>query len=566
MRCVNRATNPHHAMKKIDVIIPVYRGLAETKACIDSVLAAKNDTPCEVIIINDASPDREVCDYLNQLTPEPGRLSVITHEQNRGFVVSCNRGMAAHPDRDVVLLNSDTEVCDGWLDRLARCAYSQSQIASVSPFSNNATLASYPHFCQTNDLPANMPLAELDALFMRQNSGKSVEIPTGVGFCMYMRRAAIDAVGNFDEAAFGLGYGEENDWCLRATAAGYRHLLCADTFVYHRGEVSFGAGGEAKRRHAQQIIDSRYPHYSQLIADHMREDPARPLRRAVDLARLTGSSLPRLLLVTHNWGGGVERHIQDLIKLVADRAEVLVLRPHDVDTLSLTWVRPGEAFVAYFNRQDGFNPLVEALRQLAMARVHIHHIHGLPAEILTLATALNVPLDITLHDHYPLTPAYHLAEGGVGVQEAAHPWGWGLREWQSAMHTFLQRAARIICPSQYLASQITAAFPDIAPLVWAHPAAPVSPVRPVKVLVLGRMTATKGLQVVADSARDAKARGLPLFFTLVGPTVMPIPTFPELPIRIHGSYDDQDLATLIALERADVVLFPSQIPESYSYT
>ena len=62
---------------------------------------------------------------------------------------------------------------------------------------------------------------------------------------MYIRRAALADIGLFDAEAFGRGYGEENDFCLRASARGWRHLLACDTFVYHEGAVSFGAGASA---------------------------------------------------------------------------------------------------------------------------------------------------------------------------------------------------------------------------------------------------------------------------------------------------------------------------------
>ena len=67
---------------------------------------------------------------------------------------------------------------------------------------------------------------------------------------MYIRRAALADVGLFDADAFGRGYGEENDFCLRASARGWRHLLACDTFVYHEGTVSFGAGAQPLRDRA----------------------------------------------------------------------------------------------------------------------------------------------------------------------------------------------------------------------------------------------------------------------------------------------------------------------------
>ncbi|MBL8522513.1 MAG: glycosyltransferase, partial [Betaproteobacteria bacterium] len=130
-------------MSSIDIIVPVYRGLAETRACLESVLKAKNVAVAEIVVIDDASPEPEISRYLDQLAAQ-NRITLLRNDSNRGFVVSCNRALALHTDRDVVLLNSDTEVANDWLDRLLACAAANPQAASISPFSNNATLCSYP--------------------------------------------------------------------------------------------------------------------------------------------------------------------------------------------------------------------------------------------------------------------------------------------------------------------------------------------------------------------------------------------------------------------------------------
>jgi GT2 family glycosyltransferase len=198
----------------VDVIIPVYRGLAETRACIESVLTASNETRREIVVVNDASPELDIARYLKAQSAA-GHITLIENEQNLGFVLSCNRAMMLHPDRDVVLLNSDTQVEKGWLDRMIACAEAAPGAASVTPFSNNATICSYPVMGKGNSINPASELAGLDATFARINAGKFVEIPTGVGFCMLMKRVAIDAVGALDAKAFGRGYGEENDWCQR---------------------------------------------------------------------------------------------------------------------------------------------------------------------------------------------------------------------------------------------------------------------------------------------------------------------------------------------------------------
>ena len=268
----------------VDIVIPVYRGEAETRACLQSVLAARLRTPHEVVVIDDASPEPGITSWLRTPAFE-GRITLIAHAANRGFVATANEGMALHPKRDVVLLNSDTEVADGWLDRLVVHAGADANVGTVTPFSNNATICSYPQTLVANALPAGETTSSLDQAFAKANAGGSAEIPTAVGFCMYITRRCIDCIGTFDEARYGAGYGEEVDFCMRASRAGFRHLVAADVFVRHVGEVSFGGSGAERRAKAQATIDELYPEFQPRVRDFIARDPLAPLRRRVDLAR-----------------------------------------------------------------------------------------------------------------------------------------------------------------------------------------------------------------------------------------------------------------------------------------
>ncbi len=315
------------ANPSIDVIVPVYGGFAQTRRCLESVARALNELAYELVVVDDAGPEPEVGELLDELAAA-GRITLLRNPSNLGFVASCNRGMALHPQRDVVLLNSDTEVADHWLDRLHRCASQAEAVATVTPFSNNATICSYPDLDRNNDLPAGLGLAQLDGLFAAQNSGRSLEIPTAVGFCMYIRRPALVAVGGFNEELFGLGYGEENDFCMRARAAGWRHLLCADTFVYHAGGISFGERQAELSAQAQATLRRLHPTYAESVEQFIEADPAAPLRQAVDRARARlGGEQAELVyqeqLARLTTLGGRYRHSQgELARVEAELAQV----------------------------------------------------------------------------------------------------------------------------------------------------------------------------------------------------------------------------------------------------
>ena len=312
---------PHNVA--IDVIIPAYRGLAQTQRCIRSVLADPDRPTGRVIVVDDRSPEPKLSAWLDRLDAK-GRIELVRNRRNLGFVASANIGIGTAGNHDVVLLNSDTEVPPGWLTRLAGHAYASPRVASVSPFSNNATICGYPRI-EAGPPAFGLGTAELDAACRAANGGRSVEVPTTVGFCMYIRRAALADVGLFDTAAFGRGYGEENDFCLRAGARGWRHLLACDTFVYHEGGVSFGAGASAAASHAQDVLAERYPHYTRLVAQHVKLDAAGPFRIAVTMQLFRRSGLPTILMLTHDMGGGVRRHIGELVTRTSGKANCLLL-------------------------------------------------------------------------------------------------------------------------------------------------------------------------------------------------------------------------------------------------
>ena len=268
----------------IDIVVPAYRGLAETRRCVESVLRSPRARAAELTVIDDASPEPRLSAWLRESSATNG-FRLLVHETNRGFVASANEGMALHPDRDVVLLNSDTEVAPGWLDRIAAHADRDPTIGTVTPFSNNATICSYPRTLENNELPRGETTASLDEAFARANAGQCADIVTAVGFCMFIPRRAIERVGTFDEARYGRGYGEEVDFCMRVARAGMRNVVAADVFVRHVGEVSFGGARDASVARAQAVVDSLYPEFQERLREFIPRDPLKPFRDRVDRER-----------------------------------------------------------------------------------------------------------------------------------------------------------------------------------------------------------------------------------------------------------------------------------------
>jgi GT2 family glycosyltransferase len=269
----------------IDVIVPVHSGRAATMRCLASVLDCNAGAEFEAIVIDDRTPEPEIARHLDELAAA-GRITLLRNDSNQGFVRSVNRGMALHPDRDVVLLNSDTEVAADWLRRLHACAARDPGVGTVTPFSNNATICSYPYPGWMGGVPGTLGLAALDRLFATINADKQIDLPTGVGSCLYIRRACLDQIGLFDAERFGRGYGEENDFCLRAATAGWRNVLACDVFVFHEGAVSFAGERNERAKAALVALLQVHPDYLKRVGAFVSADPAAPLRTAIDTARL----------------------------------------------------------------------------------------------------------------------------------------------------------------------------------------------------------------------------------------------------------------------------------------
>jgi len=262
------------------IVIPVFNAPEALSRCI---AAAEGTVPREarVVVIDDASTDSNVQSILSAC---PLHWERIAHRRNRGFVATANHGMERAGDADVLLLNSDTVPAGSWLERMTAALHSQPQVASVTPFTNNGEIASLPEFCRPAPVPQDPQ--RWAAACLRAGPPQYPKIPTAVGFCMLLSRACLDRIGGFD-TAFGRGYGEENDWCMRADAAGWHHLLCDDAFVAHQGNASFGPLGAGPGGAAMQTLVDRHPEYPERIRTFIEADPIAPHRERV-LAHLEG--------------------------------------------------------------------------------------------------------------------------------------------------------------------------------------------------------------------------------------------------------------------------------------
>lgn len=219
--------------KEITSIILVTRNqLDYTKQCVDSIRKHTEAGSYELLLIDNGSDDGTVQWALDQ--PD---MRVTTNAENEGFPRGCNQGLEQAIGSHLLLLNNDTVVTPGWLEGLKQALLSDSKVGAVGPVTNSASYWS-------EVLAEYASLEELDAFAQLQRNDHGPhrweERAKLVGFCLLLSRSAYEAAGRLDES-FGIGNFEDDDYSLRLRLAGYKLLLCDDTFIHHRGGASFKA-------------------------------------------------------------------------------------------------------------------------------------------------------------------------------------------------------------------------------------------------------------------------------------------------------------------------------------
>lgn len=603
--------------------------MQQTRRCLISLRAALCRVAHEIVVIDDASPDEALIDWLAG-EAGAGRITFLRNASNLGFAATVNRGMALHPERDVVLLNSDTEVANDWLDRLLACAGTERDIGTVTPFSNNATICSYPFEGWRGEVPGTLGLIELDALCARANAGESIELPTAVGFCMLIRRACLDAVGEFDAERFRRGYGEENDFCMRARALGWRHVLATDVFVYHKGGVSFGVKRQAAMAQAAITLAAAHPGYQQVVEDFIRRDPPAPLRARIDQARaaLGGAEFaavmaeqreartlgrpvaprPVVLHVLHDWGGGIERWVKDYAAAdLACRNLVLhgvMTRNHTAVELVLGDPLSGEVLMRWplatpidgtaIDHPEYGGIVSQICAMFAVRALLVSSLIGHALELLRLER----PVVLVTHDLYPFCPALFASFGQPCAKcddsDLTRCFGgnpgnvfWHVAD-ASRWHTFRaafealleESKAHIVVPSASLRARYTALFPAFGRLPWTripHGLGATFCAGTAGKVVASAAAPGERLRVVIPG-RLLPHKGLWLFqqvhealrsfadVLLLGCGVFGVPFAGLSGVEVAPDYDIDELPTRIAAWRPDCALLLSVLPESFGYT
>jgi glycosyltransferase involved in cell wall biosynthesis/GT2 family glycosyltransferase len=275
------------ARGEIVVCVPVYGAHEHFVRCIESVLA-HTSSAVPILVCDDASPDGRSEDLVRRLARESDsghRLFYLRRGENAGFPLNVNSGFASADPADVAIVNSDVVVAEGWLEGLRAAAYSDSRVATATALTNHGSIVSVPERHPVPRLPQEWTIDDAAAAVMARSPRIRPRLPTAVGHCLYVRRGALELVGDFD-VAFTPGYGEEVDFSQRCRRSGLCHVLADDVLVLHHGGGSFAAGGRRSpiQDAHELMIGVRYPYYHDEVRA-LEQDVSGPLARSLSAAR-----------------------------------------------------------------------------------------------------------------------------------------------------------------------------------------------------------------------------------------------------------------------------------------
>jgi GT2 family glycosyltransferase len=572
----------------VDVIIPVYRGREESLACLEAVLSTVRRY-ARIIVVDDATDDPLLAAALDKLA-DAGRIELLRNAENRGFVQSVNRGLALNKTHDAVILNSDTLVFGDWLRRLRKAAYCDRRVGTVTPLSNSGSIASYPN--RSGGAIDSATGEALQALAASTHSGKTIEIPVGVGFCLYVRRDCLRDVGSLDADLFGKGYGEETDYCLRARRRGWSHKLAADVFVYHAGGLSFGARRARLLERSQRLLNLRYPGYDAFIGSFLVQDPIHPVRRTLDEHRLQGLKGRVALLVTLALTGGVDRFVNERSRILRGQGLIpLLLRPvapRNTKCCEL-WTEVIDLPNLRYDIPTNLDSLSAVLTSLPIELVEIQHFIHLDPRVIDAVRGLPVRYDVFVHDYAWICPRVTLIDGSgrycgepevAACQRCVKRGGTTLGETISVpalrarSARWLREARRVVAPSSDAAKRLQQYFIGLDVEVRPH-SAPIergvqTPHRSgnngIRVALIGAIGGHKGYKILLDCARDARLRGLPIEFVVIGYTEDDAALLSTGKVFITGRYSECEVTHLVEREKPDIAFFASVWPETWCYT
>lgn len=477
--------------ESVDIIIPIYNAYEDLNKCLESIYKHTNLVNNRLILIDDNSTDARVGVLLEKQTSD--NVIVLHNNKNRGFSENVNIGMSQSPKNDVVLLNSDTVVTRGWLEKMVVCAYSNETIGTVTPLSNNATLCSVPVFCEENKLPENMTIDQVADIVERCSLEKYPRITVANGFCMLIKREVIDAIGKFDAETFERGYGEENDFCNRAEQIGYIHVMCDNTYIFHSGTKSFISEEKMAfiTKH-ERILNERYPEQMYHNTCFCRDNPLSWIGYNVEVHLDINNGKKNILYVLQSDFessdniGGTQIHVKHLVDKLKNNLNLFVaVREENYLKVSIYVNEKKHIFKFWIGEKPSYpvvkncdiaNVFANLLEGFDIELVHVHHTMSTSVDIFVEAHKRKIPIIYSIHDFYCVCPNQTLTKinGEICIGQenleckeclnttrAVYDGACFLRKWRTEYRQKLGFCKLIAVPSESVKRIINLYYPDI---------------------------------------------------------------------------------------------------------
>ncbi len=586
-------------MKKCDIIIPIFNAYECVKSCIDSVIENTNLDENRLILIDDKSTDERIQPLLKKYAAKYKGILFLSNTENKGFVKTVNIGMQQSNSNDVLLLNSDTEVTKNWLAKIKGCAYSMENVATVTPLSNNATLASVPKPFEPNDIPNGYTLQKMSDLVEKCSHKYYPEVPTGHGFCLYIKREVLDKVGFFDEESFGKGYGEENDFCFRCFEYGYRHILCDDTYILHKESQSFLDSKKELILEGAEVLKKKYPEYKRRLDVWVQDRRINYIAQNVAFALGNREKRPNILFIIHDWQnieenrGGTSLHAWDLVKNLRDKFNFHILTPENGTYKVYSYFKDTEVVINYDVLKEEMTDLnfynnsyklllTEIVENYNITYAHIHHLRRHYFDIVDVFKSHNIKYMVTLHDFYSQCPFINkLFEGvsycGNPTNEKCNQCILGYYErafqidsWQKAWKRLLINADKVVAPSIATKSEILEKYPEVKIDVIEHGIDIKKTTSNLTledkinhIAFIGAIGIHKGSKYLDEfiDRNLIKNCKIHLFGISNTPNIKNNRHFEN-----HGSYKREELKDLLMQNNIKLICLFSIWPETYSYT
>ncbi|MEO8883626.1 MAG: glycosyltransferase [Devosia sp.] len=382
------------------IIVPVYADANATKACINGLIT---DDPFgkkyRVLIVDDASPEPAISNFLKSLSSY-SHVDVLTNPINLGFVGSVNRALAQLHRCDVILLNADTLVPPGFIDRLAATARTSPEIGTVVPLSNNSEISDFPISHHNNRLGTRGDVIRLDRIAASCNHGEVVDLPNGTGFCLYITRACLDALGGLSEN-FHRGYLEDIDFCLRARERGFRNVCAPSVYVGHAGSRSFKAEKRSLVVRNLGVLDHRFPLFRTECAAFAASDPLRPARQALERKIPPAQKRPTLLFSGLGPLRAAAQHRAHQLLLEGKSAILLEIVSEDgarkIRFAAADDSTPQSICIG-FSTEDDLRDLQDYLTRLHPSHCEIFDISLTPPSLIRSFATMKLPFDLWVAD------------------------------------------------------------------------------------------------------------------------------------------------------------------------